>query len=183
MVCLLALYGGLNPENVFYVYLGTLTMVIFASGCRSWSRSWRGGRATRFWSHTASSFWLLVPSGSRTSHHYLGGSLWWVGPVNDWVLLTNPGVVWGHAQPDFFVTGVGFCRLVSWSVHMGFLLDGRASIGIGAVVVARPCSVCGPCAAVRGPVPSLRRAGGRDDRPIPGDHTARAATSLTQNRS
>jgi hypothetical protein len=42
VVCLLALYGGLNPENVFYVYLGTST-------------TWLVGRVTRSWLPTVSS--------------------------------------------------------------------------------------------------------------------------------
>ena len=32
VVSLLALYGGLNPENVLYVYLGTLTTVLAVAG-------------------------------------------------------------------------------------------------------------------------------------------------------
>src|SRR4029077_1355251 len=32
IVSLLLLYGGINPVNVFYVYLGTFTLVLFLAG-------------------------------------------------------------------------------------------------------------------------------------------------------
>ena len=62
VVCLLALYGGLNPENVYYVYLGTFTMVIFVSGLSILiSIVSRRPRDAILAAYALGGAWLLVP--------------------------------------------------------------------------------------------------------------------------
>jgi ABC-type transport system involved in multi-copper enzyme maturation permease subunit len=110
VVCLLALYGGLNPDNVFYVYLGTLSIAVFASGLSILiSIMARRPRDAILVTYGIGALWLLVPAWLQYIAHYMGGSLWWVGPVNDCVLMTNPLFVWGHATNQiFFMTRGGF---------------------------------------------------------------------------
>jgi ABC-type transport system involved in multi-copper enzyme maturation permease subunit len=109
VVCLLALYGGLNPDNVFYVYLGTLSIAVFASGLSILiSIMARRPRDAILVTYGIGALWLLVPAWLQPTAHYLSGSLWWVGPVNDWVLMTNPLFVWGQATNQiFFLTRGG----------------------------------------------------------------------------
>jgi ABC-type transport system involved in multi-copper enzyme maturation permease subunit len=97
VVCLLALYGGLNPENVFYVYLGTLTTVLFIAGFSILiSILARRPREAILAVYGLEAIWLLVPPAIAPLSQYLDGSLRWVGPVNDALMLTNPVVVWSQ---------------------------------------------------------------------------------------
>ena len=137
VVCLLALYGGLNPENVFYVYLGTLMTVIFTSGLSILvSIMAQRPRDAILAAYSLEALWLLAPILIHPFSRDLGGSLWWVRPVNDWVLLTNPAFVWEHAthQTNVFTTAGLRSRLVPGPVHADVLLDGRAPGGFGALV-------------------------------------------------
>ena len=109
MVCLLALYGGLNPDNVFYVYLGTLAIAIFASGLSILvSIMARRPRDAILVTYGIGALWLLVPYWLESTARYMSGSLWWVGPVNDCVIMTNPLIVWQFATNNLFVPWGGF---------------------------------------------------------------------------
>ena len=117
VVCLLALYGGLNPENVYYVYLGTLTMVIFSSGLSILvSIMARRPRDAILAAFGLEALWLLVPLWiAPIQGHLDGGSLGWVAPVNEWALATNPVFVWWHATNQTYVFALGGMRPV-WFV-------------------------------------------------------------------
>ncbi len=109
VVCLLALYGGLNPDNVFYVYLGTLAIAIFASGLSILvSIMARRPRDAILVTYGIGALWLLVPYWLESTARYMSGSLWWVGPVNDCVIMTNPLIVWQFATNNLFVPWGGF---------------------------------------------------------------------------
>jgi ABC-type transport system involved in multi-copper enzyme maturation permease subunit len=107
VVCLLALYGGLNPENVCYVYVGTLTTVIFTSGFSILvSIMARRPRDAILAAYGLGAIWLLVPIWLQPIARYLdGGPLWWVGPVNEWALVTNPRFVWEFTPNLMFRLG------------------------------------------------------------------------------
>ena len=107
VVCLLALYGGLNPENVFYVYGGTLTTVIFTSGFSILlSIMARRPRDAIVAAYGIGAVWLLVPLWIQPTARYLdGGSLWWVRPLNEWALMTNPRFVWEYTPNLMFRLG------------------------------------------------------------------------------
>jgi ABC-type transport system involved in multi-copper enzyme maturation permease subunit len=96
VVCLLALYGGLNPENVWELYLGTFTTVIFASGLSILvSIMARRPRDAILAAYSLEALWLLLPVFLVDfSRHLEDGPLWWVAPVNHCVLLINPAYVW-----------------------------------------------------------------------------------------
>ena len=112
VVCLLALYGGLNPDNVFYVYLGTLSMAIFASGLSIVvSIMARRPRDAILVTYGVGVLWLLVPVWLQPTAHYMSGSLWWVYPVNECVLRTNPLFVWVQATNQNFIWALGGLRL------------------------------------------------------------------------
>jgi ABC-type transport system involved in multi-copper enzyme maturation permease subunit len=111
VVCLLALYGGLNPDNVFYVYLGTLAIAIFSSGLSILiSVMARRPRDAILVTYGVGALWLLVPTWLGPTAHYMSGSLWWVGPVNDCLLMTNPLVVWGYATNQIYIRALGGLR-------------------------------------------------------------------------
>ncbi len=111
VVCLLALYGGLNPDNVFYVYLGTLSTAIFASGLSIVvSIMARRPRDAILVTYGVGVLWLLVPVWLQPTAHYMSGSLWWVYPVNECVLRTNPLFVWEQATNQNFIWALGGLR-------------------------------------------------------------------------
>jgi ABC-type transport system involved in multi-copper enzyme maturation permease subunit len=98
VVSLLLLYGGLNPLNVFYVYLGTLTLVVFLSGFSLLiSVLARRPRDAILAAYGLLGLWLLIPPAIEPYAHHLGPPLGWAEPVNEWLLSSNPIDVWWRA--------------------------------------------------------------------------------------
>jgi ABC-type transport system involved in multi-copper enzyme maturation permease subunit len=132
VVCLLALYGGLNPENVCYVYVGTLTTVIFISGFSILlSIMARRPRDAIVAAYGIGTVWLLVPLWLQRTAIYLdGGPLWWVRPLNEWVLMTNPRFVWRYSPNLTFRLGglrgvwfaTQFSKVFYWMIALQSLL-------------------------------------------------------------
>ncbi|MGP0063223.1 MAG: ABC transporter permease [Isosphaeraceae bacterium] len=97
VVCLLALYGGLNPENVFYVYLGTFTLSLSVAGSSILvSVMARRPRDAVLAAYALVAVWLVGPPMMAPIAHSLGWAFEWYGPVNDWMLLTSPAQVWSQ---------------------------------------------------------------------------------------
>jgi ABC-type transport system involved in multi-copper enzyme maturation permease subunit len=95
VVSLLGLYGGINPEYVFHVYMGTFTTVLFVAGLSILiSTLARRPREAILAAYGLEACWIFGPIWIRPFAHDLRGPLFWVGPVNDWMLLSNPLVVW-----------------------------------------------------------------------------------------
>jgi ABC-type transport system involved in multi-copper enzyme maturation permease subunit len=186
VVCLLALYGGLNPENVFYVYLGTLAVAIFASGLSILvSMMARRPREAILVTYGIGTIWLLAPVSLGQTAHYMSGSLWWVGPVNDYALMTNPLFVWGHATNRiYFFTRGGFKAgwfLGQFTWHFYWMVGLQSALGLLFIALA----VLGlrPMRGTSWPGSQPRtgwwsRLTARYD----AFKTARAAVSLTQNQ-
>jgi ABC-type transport system involved in multi-copper enzyme maturation permease subunit len=116
VVSLLLLYGGINPVNVFYVYFGTFTLVLFLAGVSILiSTLARRPRDAILAAYGLGAFWLLVPIAIEPYAHHLNPPLGWVEPVNEWLIASNPIVVWsqatniihdwklGRVRPVFFV--------------------------------------------------------------------------------
>jgi ABC-type transport system involved in multi-copper enzyme maturation permease subunit len=98
VVCLLALHGGLNPENVFYVYAGTLTTSLFLAGLSIViSIVARRPRDAILITYGLEAAWLMVPPAIAPIARYFDGTIAWVEPVNRWILATNPLVIWQEA--------------------------------------------------------------------------------------
>jgi hypothetical protein len=95
VVCLLALYGGLNPIDVYYVYFGTFTMVLFVAGFSILiSIVARRPRDAILAAYALEAIWLLGPPAIAPFAYHLGWAFGWVGPVNDWTMMCNPMIVW-----------------------------------------------------------------------------------------
>jgi ABC-type transport system involved in multi-copper enzyme maturation permease subunit len=95
VVCLLALYGALNPENVAMVYGSTFTAVLCASGLSILvSTLARRPRDAILVAYVLEFLWVVVPPFLAQYAHHLGWPLEWVGPVNDFVMLSNPVITW-----------------------------------------------------------------------------------------
>ena len=159
VVCLLALYGGLNPANVCFIYAGTLTTVFFASGLSILvSIMARRPRDAILAAYFLEALWLLVPLWFRPIARYLNhGPLWWVHSVTEWALITNP-----FSGPRSF----WFLR-----VREGVLLDDHAPVAFRAdlphcgnrlFAAASRQFVAGSTAAA-GPVVAVGGAAPRDD--------------------
>jgi len=103
VVSLLGLYGGLNPEYVFYSYLGTATTVLFAAGLSMLiSIVAQRPRDAILASYGLLAFWLLGPMSIAGVAHEIRGPLFWIGPVNDWLLISNPVVAWSELTRGSF---------------------------------------------------------------------------------
>src|ERR1017187_4364763 len=115
IVGLLMLYGGLNPVNIFYVYMGTSTLVLFVAGFSVLiSILARRPRDAILAAYGLGAIWLLAPIPlDDFSHHREGGSLGWVKPVNDGLLLSNPIHVWANSTRDFYY----FNRWGTWTTR------------------------------------------------------------------
>jgi ABC-type transport system involved in multi-copper enzyme maturation permease subunit len=95
VVCLLALLGGLDPLEVSYIYGGTISLVLFLSGLSLFvSVLARGPREAILVAYVLVFVWLFLPRLIEPIAHHMDWPLNWVGPVNDFVLLTNPAHVW-----------------------------------------------------------------------------------------
>jgi hypothetical protein len=95
VVCLLSLFGGLDPLEVSYIYAGTFSLVLFLSGLSLLiSVLTRRPRDAIVVVYVLVFVWLFVPRIIEPLEHYLSWPLEWVAPVNDFVLLTNPAHVW-----------------------------------------------------------------------------------------
>ena len=98
VVALLMLYGGLNPVNIFYVYMGTATLVLFTSGFSILTSTLaRRPRDAILATYGLGALWLLAPIQLEGISRYLDGPLGWVQPVNDFLILFNPITVWSNA--------------------------------------------------------------------------------------
>jgi ABC-type transport system involved in multi-copper enzyme maturation permease subunit len=143
VVCLLALYGGLNPVNVFYVYFGTLTLVLFLAGLSIFvSILARRPRDAILVAYGIEGIWLFGPPTIREITRYIGGPLWWVDPVNSALLVTNPVFVWGEATRQSFVwTATGptirpfwFAGQFAWI--FGWMAGAQAGAGLLFIALA-----------------------------------------------
>jgi ABC-type transport system involved in multi-copper enzyme maturation permease subunit len=132
VVCLLALYGGLNPENVCFIYIGTFSTVVFASGlCILISIMARRPRDAILAAYSIGAVWLVVPLWIEPIARFLDdGPLWWVRPINEWVLMTNPAIVWESTPVRFIQFGRlrtgwflgGFATIFYWMVALQLIL-------------------------------------------------------------
>ena len=106
VVCLLALYGGLDPVKVFYVYFGTFTTVLSVAGLSIFiSVLARRPRDAILAAYGLEAIWLFGPPAIEPISRHLDGPLWWVGPVNDQLMVSNPLVMLGGMTDDDSVTG------------------------------------------------------------------------------
>jgi ABC-type transport system involved in multi-copper enzyme maturation permease subunit len=122
IVSLLMLYGGLNPANIFYVYAGTMTLVLFIAGFSTLiSILARRPRDAMLAVYGLGGLWLIVPVWFADFSRHLSGPLGWVKPVNDGLLMSNPIHVWEQAtQPIFRYTRVGFTTRPLWATGLDF---------------------------------------------------------------
>jgi ABC-type transport system involved in multi-copper enzyme maturation permease subunit len=116
VVCLLALYGGLDPEKVAAIYFGTFTTVLSVSGLSIFiSVLARRPRDAILATYALEAFWLLAPPAIREVARYLeDGPLWWVWPVNGVLLMTNPLFLLERVAGPWYWPGWDFPPL-SWS--------------------------------------------------------------------
>ena len=96
VVCLVGLFGGLDPWDVLAVTLGTISVTLFVAGL-SILVSVVAPRPRRaiVTAYSLVATWLIVPPMLGVLAPHFAWPLWWVKPVNDLVLLTHPGLVWG----------------------------------------------------------------------------------------
>jgi ABC-type Na+ efflux pump permease subunit len=95
VVCLVALFGGLDPWDVLAVYVGTGSVTLLvASLSIALSTVARRPREAILVAYILLAVWLLLPTMIDPIARHLDWPLQWVKPVNDLVLLTHPLKVW-----------------------------------------------------------------------------------------
>jgi ABC-type transport system involved in multi-copper enzyme maturation permease subunit len=129
IVSLLMLYGGLNPVNIFYVYIGTSSLVLFVAGFSILiSILARRPRDAILATYGLGSLWLLVPVNLEDVSRYTDGVLWWVKPLNDALLLSNPWKVWSTSTERYYYWPTRTTR-PGWG-NFGFEWDFAWMVGI-----------------------------------------------------
>jgi ABC-type transport system involved in multi-copper enzyme maturation permease subunit len=97
VVSLLLLYGGINPTNVFYVYLGTFTLVLFTAGFSILiSVLARRPREAILAAYGLEAFWLIIPVAIKDVARDMAWPLGWVETANEWLLRIGPHRAWMH---------------------------------------------------------------------------------------
>src|SRR4051794_38539818 len=90
VVCLLGLYGAINPVNVATVYGSTFTAVLFIAGLSILiSTLARRPREAILVAYVLEFLWVVVPVFLAEHARNLGPPLQWVEPANDFVMLVN----------------------------------------------------------------------------------------------
>ena len=116
------LYGGLNPVNIFYVYMGTTTLVLFTSGVLDLGLDSGAAAARRDPDHLWSGCALVAGAAQDRGDLALSRRVARLGctPFNDLLILTNPITVWSNAtyrDSTFWNTA----RLPFSDVRIGFV--------------------------------------------------------------
>ncbi len=94
VVCLVGLFGGLDPLDVLCVYAGTVSMTLAVAGLSMLvSVLARGPRQAIAAAYGLVAAWLFVPLVLRPLGH-IDWPLGWVTPVNEWVLMGHPYPTW-----------------------------------------------------------------------------------------
>ncbi len=109
IVSLLMLYGGLNPVNIFYVYLGTATLVLFAAGLSTLiSVLARRPRDAILAVYGLGAVWLCAPLSRGVTVLFQDGPLGWTDLVMQALLVFNPIHVWSLSTLRNYNPRVGF---------------------------------------------------------------------------
>ncbi len=148
IVSLLMLYGGLNPVNIFYVYMGTATMVLFAAGFSTLiSVLARRPRDAILATYGLGAIWLSAPFTKGITALFEDGPLGWTDQVNRALLTFNPIHVWSLSTMRSYNPMIGFTPgwAASWnSFEWNFgLMSGIQALGgslflIVAIATLRP---------------------------------------------
>src|ERR1700722_11747721 len=119
VVCLLGLFGGLDPVKVFYVYFGTFTAVLSVAGFSILiSVLARRPRDAILAAYGLEALWLFGPPAIEPISHHLDGPLWWVKPVNDQLMVSNPlEMLGGMTEMFYYRSGVDW--LQEWFPWLG----------------------------------------------------------------
>jgi ABC-type Na+ efflux pump permease subunit len=111
VVCLLALLGGLDPFEVTCIYGGTFSLVVFLSGLSLFvSVLARRPREAILVAYALVFTWLCLPLAIEPLAPHMDWPLNWVGPVNDFVLLTNPEHIWRMMTSHSYLLRVNVSR-------------------------------------------------------------------------
>ncbi len=138
VVSLLALYGGLNPEHVLYGYLGTATTVLFAAGLSMLvSIVANRPRDAILATYALLGVWLWLPLSISRVAHAIRGPLFWVGTVNDWLLISNPIVAWTDlTRGPFAVTRMAALLRPRFLGHFYEMVALQSGLGLLFLVLA-----------------------------------------------
>ncbi|MFO0889186.1 MAG: ABC transporter permease [Isosphaeraceae bacterium] len=121
VVCLLALYGALNPENLAIVYGSLAATVLFLGGSSMLlSILARTPRQALLTAYSLEFLWLVAPPFLAPWTRYLGGIYGWIDPVNQWILASNPRLFW-----DEMLVYSNRAMWAPWMRPNGSLLLGR----------------------------------------------------------
>jgi ABC-type transport system involved in multi-copper enzyme maturation permease subunit len=143
IVALLMLYGGLNPVNIFYVYMGTATLVLFTAGFSTLiSVLARRPRDAILAAYGLGAIWLCAPFTIGITSIFEGGPLGWTDTVNRALLVFNPIHVWSLSTRrswDFMTRGSTPGWVAPWNSfewHFGLMSSIQAVGGALFLVVA-----------------------------------------------
>ena len=126
IVALLMLYGGLNPVNIFYVYVGTATLVLFAAGFSTLISVLARRRAMPSWPLMVWERSGSAPLTTGITGLFQEGPLGWTDQANQALLVFNPIHVWSISTRRNYNPMIGFTPgwAASWNSfewHFGLM--------------------------------------------------------------
>jgi ABC-type transport system involved in multi-copper enzyme maturation permease subunit len=131
-IALLSLFGGINPENVMFVYGGTASTSLMVAGFSMLiSIMANRPRDAILAAYLVEAFWLFGPIALRPFADSLRGPLWWMGPASTYALLTNPVTAWWQltsSRPNLWATWLAAPFLAFLHTQFYFLVGTQTAI-------------------------------------------------------
>lgn len=129
VVCLIGMYGGLDPWKVLYVYAGTFSIALFLAGMSMLvSVAARRPRDAILMAYGLEAAWLLlVPIFANLARFFAWPIASWLVPLTNVAMATHPAVAWGRlsSQARMQVRNsnlpTGWMAGMAAEVHQAFL--------------------------------------------------------------
>ena len=130
IVCLIGMYGGLDPWKVLYVYAGTFSIALFLAGMSMLvSVVARRPRDAILMAYGLEAAWLfLLPIFDHLAQFFAWPIAFWLAPLTGWAMATHPAAAWGRLssqaqmQVQFAnMSNAPWLTSMAAEVHLAFL--------------------------------------------------------------
>jgi len=128
VISLLTLFGGVDPQLVLMSFTGIASVAVFVAALSIWvSTNARRVRDAILSTYLLVLAWLIVPFMIQGLQFMWPAGYAWIGPVNDWLLASNPFSAVGSMLGPSMIRGA-----TDWSPLLSML---AMQIGVAAVLV------------------------------------------------
>ena len=108
VTCLIALFGGLDPQEVAYIYVGTLSTILFLVGLSMLvSVMVDTPRRAIVTAYMLEAAWLFLPLLiSSISEYFRNSGMSWLISINNYAILLNPIHTWNLVTEGSWVNSI-----------------------------------------------------------------------------